>query len=59
MSNKVVLKDGKLTINGVEINTPYCMTVEPYKRIGAALVRLSLVTDLEDIQEYFDKEAKQ
>lgn len=54
----MILKDGKLTINGVEINTPYCMTAEPYKRIGAALVRLSLVTDLENIQEYFEEEVE-
>lgn len=59
-SNEVILKNGKLTINGAEINEPYCMDVLPYEIMGVARVRISLVTNLEDVQEFFgNKEDKQ
>ena len=46
------MKSGKLTVNGAEINQPYCMDVDKYENMGAAKVTLTLVTDIENIKEW-------
>ena len=51
-SNEVIFKSGKLTVNGAEINQPYCMDVDKYENMGAAKVTLTLVTDIENIKEW-------
>ncbi len=51
-SNEVILKGGKLTVNGAEINQPYSMDVVRFDRTGAAKVTLVLVTDIHNVDEW-------
>lgn len=51
-SNEVIFKDGKLTVNGAAIDQPYSMDVVKYEEIGIAKVRLTLTTDIHNVDEW-------
>ena len=51
-SNEVIFKDGKLTVNGAEINQPYSMDVVKYEEMEIAKVRLTLTTDMQNVNEW-------
>lgn len=55
-SNTVIYKNQKLTVNGAEVNRPYCMEVISYERTGIAKVRLTLTTDLQNVKEWIEQE---